>query len=293
VASERHRKLCADAIEAAGIRVFGALPRIKTVALPERHLGLVQAAETEGLAARLDELADFAAAHVDLEAIRACAARSAVAPTTREFTLQPPGQRIAIARDAAFSFHYPHLLQAWREAGAELCFFSPLADEPPPESCDFCWLPGGYPELHAGRIAAARGFLEGLRDFARARPVHGECGGYMVLGEGLVDAEGQRHAMAGLLRLETSFSQRKLALGYRRAALAAPHALGGEGSVFYGHEFHYAVTLREEGDIFAWVRDAYDTTARRCGLREGTVSGSFFHMLATKKGATDKAAARV
>ncbi len=292
VASERHRKLCAEAIEAAGIRVFGALPRTRTVALPERHLGLVQAAETEGLAARLEELADFAAAHVDLEAMRACAASKAAAPTTRDF-LPPPGQRIAIARDAAFSFHYPHLLHAWREAGAELRFFSPLADEAPPENCDFCWLAGGYPELHAGRIAAARSFLEGLRNFARTRPVHGECGGYMVLGDGLADAEGQRHAMAGLLRLETSFWQRKLALGYRRAALAKPNALGGEGAVLYGHEFHYAVTLREDGEAFAWVRDAYDSKIRPCGLREGAVSGSFFHLLATKKGATDKAAARV
>jgi cobyrinic acid a,c-diamide synthase len=293
VASERHHKLCADAITAAGIPVFGALPRTKTLALPERHLGLVQAAETEGLAARLEELADFAAAHVDLQAIRACAAPAAFTPTTRDFLLPPPGQRIAIARDAAFSFLYPHLLHAWRQAGAELCFFSPLADEAPPENCDFCWLPGGYPELHAGRISAARSFLEGLRDFARTRPVHGECGGYMVLGDGLVDAEGRRHAMAGLLRLETSFSQRKLALGYRRAALASPHALGSEGAILYGHEFHYAVTLREDGDAFAWVQDAYETNLRPCGLREGAVSGSFFHLLATKKGATDKAVARV
>jgi len=293
VASERHRKLCSDAVEAAGVRVFGALPRAKTVALPERHLGLVQAAETEGLAARLEELADFAMAHVDLEGIRSCAAPTAAAPATGESPPKPPGQRIAIARDAAFSFQYPHLLQTWREAGAELSFFSPLADEAPPENSDFCWLAGGYPELHAGRIAAAQSFLEGLRDFARSRPVHGECGGYMVLGDGLVDAEGRRHAMAGLVRLETSFSQRKLALGYRRAALAAPHVLGDEGAVLYGHEFHYAVTLREEGAAFAWVRDAYETKTRPCGLREGTVSGSFFHLLATKKGATDKAAARV
>ncbi len=293
VASERHRKLCSDAIEAVGVRVFGALPRTKTVALPERHLGLVQAGEIEGLAARLEELADLAMANVDLEAIRACAAPTAAAQATRDQQPQPPGQRIAITSDAAFSFHYPHLLQTWREAGAELCFFSPLADEPPPANCDFCWLAGGYPELHAGRIAGALRFLEGLRNFARTRPVHGECGGYMVLGDGLVDVEGKRHAMAGLLRLETSFSQRKLILGYRRAVLAAPHALGAGGAVLYGHEFHYAGTLREEGGAFAWVRDAYETKSRPCGLREGTVSGSFFHLLATKKGATDKAAARV
>jgi cobyrinic acid a,c-diamide synthase len=296
VASERHRKLCADAIEAMGVPVFGALPRIKALELPERHLGLVQAAETEGLAARLDALADFVEANVDLEAVLAGAGggtAAKAAKATRELEARPPGQRIAVARDAAFSFHYPHLLQAWREAGAELFFFSPLADEPPPEACDFCWLAGGYPELHAGRLAAAQSFREGLRNFARARPVHGECGGYMVLGDGLVDAEGARHAMAGLLRLETSFSQRKLTLGYRRASLAAAHPLGVKGSVLYGHEFHYAVTLREEGRAFARVRDAYAQETRPCGLQEGAVSGSFFHLLATKKGAADEAAARV
>jgi cobyrinic acid a,c-diamide synthase len=293
VASERHRKLCCDAIEALGVRVFGALPRVKALSLPERHLGLVQAAETDGLAARLDGLADFVETHVDLKAVLACAGGGVAAQATREFEARPPGQRIAVARDAAFSFHYPHLLQAWREAGAELFFFSPLADEPPPDACDFCWLAGGYPELHAGRIAAAQTFREGLRDFARARPVHGECGGYMVLGDGLVDADGARHAMAGLLRLETSFSQRKLTLGYRRASLARAHPLGVEGAILYGHEFHYAVTLCENGSAFASVRDAYTQDERACGLHEGTVSGSFFHLLATKKGAADEAAARV
>ncbi len=99
--------------------------------------------------------------------------------------------------------------------------FSPLADELPPEDCDCCWLPGGYPELHAGRLAAAATFHTGLRHFAETRPVHGECGGYMVLGEGLEDAEGVRHAMAGLLGHATSFAKRRLTLGYREARLTA------------------------------------------------------------------------
>lgn len=293
IGSERHRKLCAEAIEATGVAVFGALPRVKALSLPERHLGLVQADETEGLSTRLEALADFIEAHVDLDAVLVRAGGEATSDPMPRRPADPPGQRIAVARDEAFSFHYAHLLQAWRAAGAELYFFSPLADESPPESCDFCWLAGGYPELHAGRIAAAKNFHDGLRRFARTRPVHGECGGYMVLGDGLVDATGERHAMAGLLRLETSFSQRKLSLGYRRATLAAAHPLGAEGSILYGHEFHYAVTLREDGLPFAWVRDAYVEEARASGLREETVSGSFFHLLATKKGAADEAAARV
>src|SRR5207248_7535 len=131
--------------------------------------------------------------------------------------LAPPGQRIALASDEAFTFNYPHLLSGWRHAGAEIFFFSPLADEGPPTDCDVCWLPGGYPELHAGRLAVANKFRAALAQFAETRPVHGECGGYMVLGEGIEDMDGQRHAMTGLLGHATSLAQRKLHLGYREA----------------------------------------------------------------------------
>ncbi len=243
VGSERHRKLAGEAIEALGLPVFGALPRENGVLLPERHLGLVQAGETQGLDARLDALADFVEAHVDVEAIVSVAGtsplrgevvgrsptgggelsphpallRNATLPIKGRVEIAPPAQRIAIARDDAFSFFYPHLAQAWRDGGAELFFFSPLANEAPPDDCDMCWLPGGYPELHAGRLAQARGFLNGLRRFAETRWVHGECGGYMVLGQSLIDAQGAVHAMAGLLDLETSFAKRKLHLGYRQA----------------------------------------------------------------------------
>jgi len=280
VASERHRRLCAEAIEALGLPVFGALPREDAVALPERHLGLVQAAETAQLEAILDALADRVEAHLDLDRLCASAASLGLPPGPAPMGAPPPGQRIAVARDAAFSFFYPHLARLWRAAGAELAFFSPLADEAPPEHCDFCWLPGGYPELHAGRLAGAMGFLDGLRRFAQTRPVHGECGGYMTLGEALVDAEGQSHAMAGLLKLTTSFSRRKLHLGYRRAILCDDHPLGRKGARIYGHEFHYATISSQEGEGFARVRDAHGGEETPCGLRRQRVSGTFFHLLA-------------
>ncbi|MGA8170221.1 MAG: cobyrinate a,c-diamide synthase [Methylocystis sp.] len=280
VGSERHRKLAGEAIEALGLPVFGALPRDAGVVLPERHLGLVQARETEELDKILDALADRVEAHVDVGALLAQVGGVDLARRKSVGGLRPPGQRIAVARDDAFSFFYPHLALSWREAGAELRFFSPLADEPPPADCDFCWLPGGYPELHAGRIAAAATFLTGLWRFAEHGSVHGECGGYMTLGRALTSADGQVHAMAGLLPLETSFSQRKLNLGYRAADLTADHGLGPAGTRLFGHEFHYATILREEGHCFAMVRDAYDKTKRACGLRAGGVSGSFFHVIA-------------
>jgi cobyrinic acid a,c-diamide synthase len=280
--SERHRRLVVEAIEAIGIPVVGSLPRNDKVALPERHLGLVQAGETEALEARLETIADFVEAHVECDRVLALAGElDWPSPTRAPAALRPPGQRIALARDAAFSFIYPHLLQGWRAAGAEIVPFSPLADEPPPDDCDLAWLPGGYPELHAARLAAASRFREGLRRFAETRPVHGECGGYMALGESLIDAEGVAHPMAGLLGVETSFAKRRMTLGYREARIASNCALGLEGAVLRGHEFHYAtIVATGSDDPFAHVRDVYGSAEAPAGSRRGRVTGSFFHVIA-------------
>ena len=282
VGSERHRRLVVDAIEAMGIPVLGALPRNDKVALPERHLGLVQAGETHALEARLEAIADFVETHVDCGRVLALAGElECASPAPAPAALRPPGQRIALARDAAFSFIYPHLLHGWRAAGAEIVPFSPLADEPPPADCDLCWLPGGYPELHAGRLAAAARFREGLRRFAETRPVHGECGGYMALGESLIDAAGVAHPMAGLLGVETSFANRRMTLGYREARIAADCALGTRGMVLRGHEFHYAtIVATGSDDPFAHVRDVYGSADAPAGSRRGRVTGSFFHVIA-------------
>ncbi len=282
VGSERHRTLVAEAMQAAGVPALGAIPRDKSLALPERHLGLVQASEHADLRERLARLAQLAERHLDLDAILRIAQPLAIAaPNDRAAAIPPPGRRIALASDAAFSFVYPHLLAGWRSAGAEIFLFSPLADEAPPERCDCCWLPGGYPELHAGALAAAGGFRTGLARFAETRPVHGECGGYMALGQYLEDAEGTRHAMAGLLGHATSFAQRKLHLGYRAARLVADTPIGRAGSVVRGHEFHYA-SLASAGDD-APLAEMFDGNGRplgKTGGRRGRVTGTFFHAIA-------------
>ena len=282
-ASEKHRAIVADAIAALGITVLGAVPRDATLALPERHLGLVQAGEHADLAALIDRLAAMAERHLDLDAITASAAPLSIAAARKSQmpAVPPPGQRIALASDRAFSFVYPHLVQAWRGAGAEIMPFSPLADEPPPERADSCWLPGGYPELHADALAAARRFAAGLRRFAETRPVHGECGGYMVLGESIEDAAGKQHAMTALLGHATSFAKRKLHLGYRTARLLADNALGPKGAIVRGHEFHYA-SLASAGDdeAFAELSDGEGRTLGKAGGRRGRVSGTFFHAIA-------------
>jgi cobyrinic acid a,c-diamide synthase len=281
IGSGRHRQMITEAIGQLGVPVLGSIPRDATLELPERHLGLVQAGEHGDLTTRLERLADRAETDLDLDGIMALATpldRGAIGDAP---TLPPPGQRIALAQDAAFSFIYPHLLDGWRRAGAEIVGFSPLADQPPAERCDVCWLPGGYPELHAGKLASASGFRDGLKKFAATRPVHGECGGYMVLGEGLEDADGTRHAMTGLLGHATSFRQRKLHLGYREARLLAGSAIGAAGTVFRGHEFHYASLISAGLDRpLVELTDAYGHEIAERGGRRGHVTGTFFHVIA-------------
>jgi cobyrinic acid a,c-diamide synthase len=279
--SERHLRLVADAIAALGVPILGSIPRDAGLALPERHLGLVQADEHGDLAARLERLADMAERHLDLDAIKERAAAPRLSRAQPAVPISPPGQRIALAQDEAFSFVYPHILDGWRRAGAEIKTFSPLADEKPPENCDSCWLPGGYPELHAGRLAAANRFRSGLANFAATRPVHGECGGYMVLGERLEDADGVSHRMTGLLGHATSFAKPKLHLGYREARLLADSPLGEAGTVLRGHEFHYAALIAGSSDEpLVELADGAGQRLGPSGGRRGHVTGTFFHAIA-------------
>ena len=281
VGSERHHRLVASAIEALQIPVLGVLPRNETIILPERHLGLVQAGEHGDLETRLDALAEMAERHLDLDAILALAAPPQVSADGGGTALPPPGARVALAQDAAFTFVYPHLVQGWRAQGAEIVPFSPLADEGPGETCDACWLPGGYPELHAGALAKAENFKTSLATFAETRPVHGECGGYMVLGEGLVDAQGRRHAMTGLLGHATSFADRKLHLGYRQARLLSDCVLGKQGATVRGHEFHYARVADTGNEApLAEIADGEGKALGTTGQRRGNVTGTFFHAIA-------------
>jgi cobyrinic acid a,c-diamide synthase len=278
VGSARHVRFVSEALESVGLTVIGALPRQANLELPERHLGLVQAEETAELETRLDALADFIEANVDLTRLVKFARPGSVT-TQSTANIRPPGQRIALARDAAFSFVYPHLLAAWRAAGAEILPFSPLADEVPDSSADIVWLPGGYPELHAGRLAQARRFKTALAKFAQSRPVHGECGGYMTLGAGLVDAAGQRHEMVGLLGLETSYAARKFNLGYRQAELLDVCILGHPGDILTGHEFHYASVLAAPDRPLFKLQDSDGHNLAQAGSRRGNTTGCFFHLI--------------
>ena len=281
VASPRHEALVAAALAKRGVAMFGALPADAGVVIPSRHLGLVQASElreTGKLEPVIKEAAKLVASHIDVDAI-VQAGKPVSAPVNTPPSPPPPGQRIAVARDAAFSFCYEHTLMWWREGGAEILPFSPLGDEAPDADADFVFLPGGYPELHLERLAGASRFMKGLRDAAAGGVrIYGECGGYMVLGKSIIDESGTSFAMAGLLDLETSFAKRRLHLGYRR--LVARHEFWPAMRESTGHEFHYTTAVREKGDSLFDVTDAAGAELAPAGLVSGSVCGSYMHMIA-------------
>ncbi|WP_341365661.1 cobyrinate a,c-diamide synthase [Yoonia sp. BS5-3] len=268
VGSPRHEAMLRRALP--HFRIFGAVLRRPDLAQPSRHLGLVQAQERPDLMTYLDQAADIVAENIDLDQLLALPSPNWEGDPAK--SIPPPAQHIAVAQDAAFAFTYPHMLADWHAAGAQISFFSPLANDPVPDA-DFIYLPGGYPELHAGQLAANTVFLDSLRRSEAL--IYGECGGYMTLGERLTDAAGHVHHMAGLLPLATSFAARKLHLGYRQLVCDwAP--LQGQWA---GHEFHYATTLYAEGEPLFQARDAEGTALAAMGLRNGRVCGSFAHLI--------------
>jgi cobyrinic acid a,c-diamide synthase len=281
VGGERHRAMLAQAAARADLPVLGYLPAFDDIALPSRHLGLVQAREHDSFDRYLDRLCAHFAPHIELDAMRALATAPMIAPAEPVRALPPLGQRIAVADDVAFGFSYAATLLGWRAAGAELVPFSPLAGQAPDPAADAIYLPGGYPELHAGKLAANSAFMDGLRQAARkGTQIYGECGGYMALGEVLIDADGHRHAMAGLLPVVTSFAERKLHLGYRLGTLLADSSVGKAGRAFRGHEFHYATVISEgPGESLFDVADAACRNLGKQGRRQGSVFGSFLHLI--------------
>tara|TARA_R110002110_G_scaffold415612_6_gene652118 strand:- start:147281 stop:148621 length:1341 start_codon:yes stop_codon:yes gene_type:complete len=285
VASPTHAAVLRDASRAAApdVHLLGSVGRNPVLAMPERHLGLIQAGEHDDLERFIEAAALAVSDTVDIDALVGLAGPCEISlpDATLPDLLPPLGQRIAVARDRAFAFCYPATLDGWRAAGAEILPFSPLANDAPDPAVDAIYLPGGYPELHAGTLAAADRFLNGLREAAnRGVKIFGECGGYMVLGRGLVDGDGKSHKMTGLLPVETSFAARRLHLGYRIAQLHRDGPLGPAGRCFRGHEFHYASILNEETEtpLFA-AENARNEDLGPAGAAAGSVCGSFIHLI--------------
>lgn len=228
IGSAHHATLLRDSLP-PDLQWLGALPRDATLALPERHLGLVSASELSDIDARLDALADAWSTHASTALPPPVAFAPASAPAVPQ---DLRGTRIAVARDAAFCFLYAANLDLLREAGAQLRFFSPLAGNALPE-CDAVWLPGGYPELHLTTLSGRGDLHEALRAHRDAgKPMLAECGGMLFALDALTDRDGVRASMAGLLHGEATMQPRLAALGLQAVDLP-------EGAL-RGHTFHYA-----------------------------------------------------
>ena len=277
VGSERHAALLNQAAAQVGVPVLGCLPVDEQLTMPSRHLGLVQAGEHEDIESLIERAADCVAKHIDLAKLQS------ILSSVRKFegqtkTLPPLGQRMAIAQDQAFSFAYQHLLDGWQKAGAEILPFSPFANEAPDSTADAVFLPGGYPELHAATLSQNTLFLDGLRDSAKDTLIYGECGGFMVMGDQLIDANGKGHQMAGLLPLTTSFEKPTRHLGYRKltheSLLPWPEKLR-------GHEFHYStLTANQDGAPLFQATDATNKNEGAMGFFQGRIMGSYAHVIA-------------
>jgi len=280
----RHEMMLREALKPLDIAVVGAISRDRNLALPERHLGLVQAHEQANMEEFIAAAAKYISAQIDIEQLCDIAASYRVKSILQSSInkLPPLSGHMAIARDEAFCFIYPHLVKGWREQGAILSFFSPLANEAPPIEADSIFLPGGYPELHAAKLASNDVFKVGMQVAAMAgKRIYGECGGYMVLGESLEDKQGTCHAMLGLLPLATSFKRRRLHLGYRHLQMVADGVWGKTWpSRLRSHEFHYStITCQDKASPLFQAHDARGENLAPFGQVRENIAGSFAHII--------------
>ncbi len=265
VAGPGHADLLAESLP-PDLRYFGWLPRDGEIALPDRHLGLVQAAEIIDLETRLESIA-----------ARVARTELAKLPPPVSFpgtTLEPPAQllkgvRIGIARDTAFAFLYPANLDTLRALGAELAFFSPLADTELP-MVDSIYLPGGYPELHLDTLANNASMRESLRRHHQAgKPLYAECGGLLYTVESLADKEGHRAPMLGLLPGHAALQSKLAGLGMQAVELP-------EGEL-RGHTFHHS-RLETPLEPLAHGRRQRDGRSGEAVYRAGRLTASYLHL---------------
>jgi cobyrinic acid a,c-diamide synthase len=273
--SRRHLSYLREAIEGA-VRMpcRGGMLREDAIAIPERHLGLVTREEhplgdnaVERLADRLEEAIDISRLLMDLPE---AADRGGAAPARPAWPADRV--RIGVARDSAFCFYYPDNLDLLEGNGAQLAFFSPVADAAPPPDLDGIYIGGGYPELFAAQLAANESMRRTIRGFSRAgMPIYAECGGFMYLCSELQDQQGGRFSMAGCFPFKTRMLPRLKALGYREVQLARKTIIGEKDAVIRGHEFHYS-EIPEASDA---VEAAYRIASR--GGNPETIEGHVLH----------------
>lgn len=257
-----------------GLPVVGCLPPLPEAAIESRHLGLKTAAEIDDLQRKIQLLSDAAQQTIDWPLLHTLFDRPA--PTAVPCTMPPPRVRLAVARDDAFCFTYAETLEALRENGAELCFFSPLADEALPDNIGGLYLPGGYPELYAARLAANAPLRAAVKSAVQGGlPTVAECGGFLYLGRTLQDADGTPHPMAGVLPGQGFKVGRLVRFGYARLTARADSMLLRAGETLPVHEFHHWDST-ENGDAFTAAKANGRQWA--CGFANTRLYAGFPHL---------------
>ena len=262
--------------EETGLPVLGFLPKLPEAVIGSRHLGLYTAAEVENLQQKLALLADAAEEHIDWPRLLALCEKEPPALPARAET--PPARvRIAVAQDEAFCFTYAETLEAFRDAGAEVVFFSPLRDTALPENIVGLYLPGGYPELHARELSENTSILcEIKRKIESGLPTAAECGGFLYLGQSLTDAEGQSWPMAGVLPGEAKDAGRLVRFGYAALSADSDSLLFRAGESFPVHEFHHWDSTANGTALAA--KKPVGSAAWRCGFVNEHFYAGFPHL---------------
>lgn len=283
VGSPNHISLVREAMQTYCPEIFvaGYMSRNEALVLPSRHLGLVIAEEGILSSERINALADWADAHIDFEQLLSRLPEQPLPPSKKVYCGSDIGKnvRIAVAKDAAFSFCYPDNLRLLEEAGAEIIFFSPLDDRELPESVDGLYLPGGYPELYAERLSLNASMRSAIRNFSfSGKPVYGECGGFMFLAKDITTDAGT-YPMCGVFDLHCTMDKRHRALGYREVVTTEDSILGLAGMKARGHEFHYSHVEEDSacGALYS-VTDRKGNKTSTSGYVMRNTVGSYVHL---------------
>jgi cobyrinic acid a,c-diamide synthase len=295
VSGSRHRALLAEALASIEVPLLGILPTDPALELPSRHLGLLPPGELADLPHRLQRWAALAEQHLDLERlepllrpasrldgdgppIQWCVARAGLGPIAADPTdADGPRPLVAVASDAAFHFRYPEGEELLRAAGLDPQPWSPLADQALPAGTRAVVIPGGYPELHAARLAACRRSIGSLQRAAGdGLPIAAECGGLLLLGRQLTDPEGDRHRMAGLLPFDAARGE--LSLGYRQATALTQGLLVRRGERFFGHEFHRWQLRAMGAGQPLWEMEGWGVANHTEGWTTPNVHASWLHL---------------
>jgi cobyrinic acid a,c-diamide synthase len=277
IAGDRHLQLVSDAIrQHCRAEVLGYLPRTLEFSIPSRHLGLMTGDEAPLSPAAIQLLADTVARHVDLDKILSLCA--SVPETVLRTSLAAKNRqcRIGVARDKAFCFYYEDNFDLLRKAGAELVFFSPVADTRLPEGLNALYLGGGYPELYAEQLSGNTEMHAAIREWIESDgPVYAECGGFMYLTEGIVDHERVYHPMIGAFPVRARMQEKRAGLGYREVHTTDRSFFGPAGTVLRGHEFHYSHIDAMPADI---ARIYQVNNGTREGYTYRNVLGGYMHL---------------